>query len=85
VTYRRRVAKVKTQETAWRLVEYLHGQLPGMVFMVALPKPDWVEVWPAPGSPLMPSDWLEVDTLVDRFKELRGSPSDGDPRVTKVS
>jgi hypothetical protein len=82
MAYRHKVVGVKTQETAWRLVEYLQGQLPDLRFMVVLPNPTRIEVWPAVGSPLMVADWTEVDNLVERFK--RGS-TPAAPVVTKVS
>lgn len=75
MTYRRKVAKVKTQETAWKLVTYLE-QATGLLFQVVLPSPDVVEVQPRPGSPLRTADWTEVDNLVERFKNEHRSKND---------
>jgi hypothetical protein len=77
----RRVARVQTLETAWRLVDILDAWGsrfdPPVSFMVVLPNRETVEVWPAVGSPLRVIDRKAIQKLV---KEFATSGYEGDAK-----
>lgn len=51
-----RIAKVKTLDTAWQLVNFLSKEMMGCQFQVEMPSHDHFEVWPARGFPLHPTE-----------------------------
>lgn len=75
------VAKVLTPETAWKLIAFLGHELahydPPLRFMVVLPDPGTIEVWPAVGSPLRKVDQVAVAKVIKTFRGLSSRVAPG--------
>lgn len=65
-----RIAKVKTLDAAWQIIDFLSKELKGCQFQVEMPQRDCFEIWPARGNPLHPTERQLAHTKYVAFRQL---------------
>ena len=65
-----RIAKVKTLDTAWQVIDFLCKELEGCQFQVEMPRRDCFEIWPAHGFPLHPTERQLAHEKLIAFRQL---------------
>lgn len=69
-----RIAKVRTLDTAWQLIDFLSREVRGCQFQIEMPRRDWYEIWPAHGYPLHPTERQLVHDKLAVFLQGASSP-----------